>query len=363
MVNGAGKVASILARNTLNGRFRSHAWVTLVVVRGHGAGLVWDSLALLEGAWLFLGGLRAERLLRDNALLMKRIVNCFRGADTAMCVWISTLLLFVNILAQARLFFGWQLLLSCHLGGVSNVSGRPLRGVILATMDCSPSRCTLHVLARLVDTTARCAALAIRSLVLWHDVLERLLVKVTARLMLVRGLVDALSSSSRVGYHQILLVPWAWYLRLHCQVIRLILLLAQSKDNLVNNFVSWVRGLAITASLNQIWTLLTNVLLLVWMVIIHCRELLPRWSHGSMSKFAHLRVHMTSNSSYRVAASDRALELLATLTLPNVATKASLLLAGAILTVADGDRGSIAVPWPRSDWFVGGLLRLSVRSL
>lgn len=195
------EVASVLTRDSLGCRLRRHARVTLVVVWSHRALLVRNCLALLERAWLFLCGLRAERLLRDYTLLMHRVINCLGSANAAMCIWISALLFFVHILAQARLFLGWQLLFSCHLWGAGNVRGGPLRGVLLAAVNASHGCRARNVLSRLVNTAAGGTALAIWSLVFWHDILEGLLVKVAAWLVLVGRLVDALGPGSRVWHH------------------------------------------------------------------------------------------------------------------------------------------------------------------
>ena len=74
--------------------------MALIVARGHGAGLVRDGFALLESAGLFLGGFRAEGLLRDDALLVQRVINCLGCANAALAtIWISTLLFLVHILA------------------------------------------------------------------------------------------------------------------------------------------------------------------------------------------------------------------------------------------------------------------------
>ena len=96
------------------------------------------------------------------------------------------------------------------------------------------------------------ATLAVRSLVLLHDVLERLLVEVATRLVLIRALIDALRSAGRVGHHQVLLVAGAGDLRLHLKVVRLVLLLAEAQDDFIDDLVGWVRGLAPAAWLNQI---------------------------------------------------------------------------------------------------------------
>ena len=101
------EVIHILAGNSLAHVLGWDARVALIVARGHGAGLVRDGFALLESAGLFLGGFRAEGLLRDDALLVQCVVNCLGCANAALTtICISTLLFLVHILAQARLFFG-----------------------------------------------------------------------------------------------------------------------------------------------------------------------------------------------------------------------------------------------------------------
>lgn len=127
--------------------------MTLVVVRGHWARLAWDRLALLKGACLFLSRLRAEWLLRDYALLMQRVIDCLRCTDTVR-IWIPTFLLFMHVLAQARLFFSRKLLLGRHLRRAHDVLSGTLRGVLLAAVNCGCGRCTLYVLDRLMDSTA-----------------------------------------------------------------------------------------------------------------------------------------------------------------------------------------------------------------
>ena len=55
-------------------------------------------------------------------------------------------------------------------------------------------------------TCGTAGSLAVRSLVLLHDVLEGLLIEVAARLVLVGTLVDVLGPASSVRHHQVLLV-------------------------------------------------------------------------------------------------------------------------------------------------------------
>ena len=102
-----------------------------------------------------------------------------------MRVCISALLLLVHILAQARLFFRRQLF-SRHLRLTNDVLGGTLRVILLSTMDTSCRGGALNVLVtRLVDPTAGAASLAVRSLILGHDVLEDLLIEVPTRFVLV----------------------------------------------------------------------------------------------------------------------------------------------------------------------------------
>lgn len=101
--------------------------------------------------------------------------------------------------------------------------------------------------------TAGTATLAVRSLILLHDVLESLLIEVPARLVLGR-LVDALRPTSCVRDHQVLLVARPRDLRLHAEIVSLVLLLlAQPKHDFVDDLVRWVRSLLTSAArLNQI---------------------------------------------------------------------------------------------------------------
>ena len=72
------------------------------------------------------------------------------------------------------------------------------------------------------------------------------------------------------------------------------------------------------------------------MVISHCRELLPGRSHRSVAVLGDLRVEMATDT-LSVSAGDRALDLLAALTLSNIVAQAGLLLARTILAIANRD--------------------------
>lgn len=166
--------------------------------------------------------------------------------------------------------------------------------------------------------------LAVRSLVLLHDVLESHLIEVATWLLL-RGFVDVSRTSSGMRYHKILLVAWAWHLRLHdAQIIAacmlLILLLTESKNNLVNDLVCWIwgRGLTVDARLNQIWTFVAYMLF-IWMIITHRWKLLAVRGHRSMQILANLRVQVSTNTLL-ITAGNRAFNLFSTLTLTNVVT-------------------------------------------
>ena len=224
------EVILVLAGHTLSHRLRWNSRVALIVTGGHWSRLVWDCLcaSLLQRACLFLGGFRAERLLGDYALLMQCVIDCLGGADT-LSVRISTLLLLVHVLAQARLFFGWKLLL-IDLRLADDVLGGTLRVILLfAAMDSCGGSVALDILGSLVDATAwtPTASLTIGSLILLHDVLEGLLIEVPARFVLICTLVDILRPASRMWNHQVLLVPRPWYLWLHRKIVRLVLLLAE----------------------------------------------------------------------------------------------------------------------------------------
>ena len=137
-----------------------------------------------------------------------------------MRIRISTLLLLVDVLAEACLLLGRKLVLlrRRHARRADYVAGRgALRGILLAIVHGYPGGLALDIFAGLVGT-AGAATLPVRSLVFRHDVLEGLLVEVAARLVLGR-LVDALGASRRVRNHQVLLIAGARDLRLHAQVV------------------------------------------------------------------------------------------------------------------------------------------------
>ena len=98
------------------------------------------------------------------------------------------------------------------------------------------------------------------------------------------------------------------------------------------------------------------------MVIAHGAELLPRGGHRPMAVLGDLRVEVATDA-LRVSAGDRAFDLLAALTLADVVAQAGLLLARAILTVADRDGGPVPVSRSGSGRLVRWLLRLGVRPL
>lgn len=84
---------------------------------------------------------------------MQRVIDRLGGSH-AVAICISTLLLLMNILAQARLFFGRELL-GIHLGcRADDVLDATLRVVLLATMHGRSRGRTLDVLISLVDATA-----------------------------------------------------------------------------------------------------------------------------------------------------------------------------------------------------------------
>lgn len=128
---GARQIICILARYLLSHRLGGDARVALVIARGHRSRLVRHHFALLDRAGLFLRRLRADRLVRDDALLMQRVVDRLRGAD-AVRIGVSALLLLVHVLAQARLFLGRKLLLCVQLGRADDGLGATLRIVLLA---------------------------------------------------------------------------------------------------------------------------------------------------------------------------------------------------------------------------------------
>ena len=72
------------------------------------------------------------------------------------------------------------------------------------------------------------------------------------------------------------------------------------------------------------------------MVISHCRELLPRRSHRTVAVLRDLGVEVATNT-LSVPTGDRAFDLLAALALSDVVAQAGLLLARAILAVANRD--------------------------
>lgn len=103
------------------------------------------------------------------------------------------------------------------------------------------------MLARVRSRSRHCALASRSLLVLGHYVVECLLVEVPARFVL-RRFVDWLGAARRVGHHQILLVARPRDLRLHLQTaaVYLVLLLAKSQHNLINNFVRRIARLPTT---------------------------------------------------------------------------------------------------------------------
>ena len=93
----------IWAANMLDARLWGHTRVASVV-RSHRPRLIWH-LWLLELSYFLLRHICAQLVLRDNTLLVDRIVDSFWITNTVR-IWVPTLLLFVYILAESSLFLG-----------------------------------------------------------------------------------------------------------------------------------------------------------------------------------------------------------------------------------------------------------------
>lgn len=112
----------------------------------------------------------------------------------------------------------------------------------------------------------------------------------------------------------------------------------------------------------QIWTFLSDHIFCL-LVVLHRCKLLSTWSYGSMSNsFTRLGVEMTADSG-RISTRNLVLYLFTSLTLSDVAAKASFLLGRAILAVSNWYRRPFPslIPCRRGRGFVR-LKSLSVRS-
>ena len=268
----------------------------VLVVTCHGSLVIGASLSVLKWPWIFGREFLLERVLRNNALLVQRIIDSFWGSNSVGICLISTLLLFVNILAETGLLLRWQLVSLTSGHSYPSALG-PLRYVLLLlglfdshTVVHHLARCcSLDKLSRLVSAQRCGTTLATRSLVLLHDVLEYLLIKVSGSFVVLRALLNVLRPSSRVWHHKILLVARSLDLRLHGQVLRLLsCLLRESEYNFIDDLVGWIWGL-IWSWLNQIWTFMVRGRL-IWIVIVHRVELLAWRCNRSVDLLGCLRV-------------------------------------------------------------------------
>jgi len=134
---------------------------------------------------------------------MHRIVYCFRGTND-VSVRIPAFLLLMNVLAETGLFLSRKLvfLLRRHLRGSNLLRGCPLRSVLLIAVN---HRRPGNKLIGLLNATGDPGTLPVRSLILLHDVLERLLVEVAARFVL-GGLVGGLGAARGMRNDEVLLI-------------------------------------------------------------------------------------------------------------------------------------------------------------
>ncbi len=153
-------------------------------------------------------------------MLKHRIVYCFRGAYN-LTVRIPAFMFFGNVLAELILFLCWKLALLCcrHLVGTILLRGCTSLWLVLFVL--STRRSGNKFVGLWSSARPPVASLSVWSLILLHDILESLLIKVAARFVL-RGLVNSLGAARCMRNHQVLLVARSRDLCLHLEVAQLV---------------------------------------------------------------------------------------------------------------------------------------------
>ena len=289
-------------------------------------------------------------IVSNHALLVDWVSDCLWSTDS-MSVCISALLVFLSILTYAiGLFLGWELTLlriwRSVMGNWLLVLGLGLHLLALNGLACSLGRVLLllRMLCLWVGRNFVCDASSVNALVLGHDLLESLVIEVTAALLL-RRLVNRVHcwSASRVSGLKSLsfCVPRAWYLwLLH---LLLMLLLRKSENNFVDDLVS---RLCIGMGLRLLWLYLNRLALLLLVLnvstmrfVVGSAALSQHHTAGidwSVALLGHLTVEMTANSNL-IPASSGLRNLFAILTWSDVAAEHGLLLL-MLISISDLSR-------------------------